>query len=66
LPWGRSKFKSPKNPALLRVRELETLKDLARSANARIYVDFKKREDDHGEFIVSPKIGHAPSPSRKA
>jgi regulator of protease activity HflC (stomatin/prohibitin superfamily) len=37
------------HPALLRLRELETLKELAQSANARIYVDFKKREDDGGE-----------------
>jgi regulator of protease activity HflC (stomatin/prohibitin superfamily) len=37
------------HPALLRLRELETLKDLAQSANARIYVDFKKRDDDGGE-----------------
>jgi hypothetical protein len=31
-----------KNPALLRLRELETLKELARNANARIYVGFDK------------------------
>jgi regulator of protease activity HflC (stomatin/prohibitin superfamily) len=37
------------HPTLLRLRELETLKDLAQSANARIYVDFKKREDEGGE-----------------
>ncbi len=37
------------HPVLLRLRELETLKDLAQSANARIYVDFKKRDDDSGE-----------------
>jgi regulator of protease activity HflC (stomatin/prohibitin superfamily) len=30
------------NPALLRLRELETLKELARSANARIYISFDK------------------------
>jgi regulator of protease activity HflC (stomatin/prohibitin superfamily) len=30
------------NPALLRLRELETLKELARSANARIYINFDK------------------------
>lgn len=38
-----------KNPALLRLRELETLKELAKSANARIYIGFDKhfteRED---------------------
>jgi regulator of protease activity HflC (stomatin/prohibitin superfamily) len=30
------------HPALLRLRELEALKDLARSANARIYIGFDK------------------------
>ncbi len=39
------------HPALLRLRELETLKDLAQSANARIYVDLKKRDDDGGEWL---------------
>ena len=31
-----------KNPALLRLRELETLKELAKIANARIYIGFDK------------------------
>jgi regulator of protease activity HflC (stomatin/prohibitin superfamily) len=31
------------HPALLRLRELETLGDLARSANARLYIDFDRR-----------------------
>jgi regulator of protease activity HflC (stomatin/prohibitin superfamily) len=37
------------HPALLRLIELETLRDLARTANARIYVGFDKfaRGDDH-------------------
>jgi regulator of protease activity HflC (stomatin/prohibitin superfamily) len=30
------------HPALLRLRELETLKELAQSSNARIYIGFKK------------------------
>jgi regulator of protease activity HflC (stomatin/prohibitin superfamily) len=30
------------NPALLRLRELETMKELARNANARIYIGFDK------------------------
>jgi hypothetical protein len=30
------------NPALLRLRELETLRELGRNANARIYIDFEK------------------------
>jgi regulator of protease activity HflC (stomatin/prohibitin superfamily) len=30
------------SPALLRLRELETLRDLARVANARIYIGFDK------------------------
>ena len=30
------------NPALLRLRELETLRELARNANARIYIGFDK------------------------
>jgi regulator of protease activity HflC (stomatin/prohibitin superfamily) len=37
------------NPALLRLRELETLKELARSANARIYVGFDKPRKAEGE-----------------
>ncbi len=32
------------HPALLRLRELETLKELARSANASIYIGFKKHD----------------------
>jgi len=32
------------NPALLRLRELETLRDLARNANARIYIGFDKHQ----------------------
>jgi len=31
-----------KHPALLRLRELETLRDLSRTANARIYIGFDK------------------------
>ncbi len=35
------------HPALLRLQELETLRELARSANARIYINFDKlRPDD--------------------
>jgi regulator of protease activity HflC (stomatin/prohibitin superfamily) len=30
------------NPSLLRLRELETLRELARNANARIYIGFDK------------------------
>jgi len=30
------------NPALLRLRELEALKDLAKASNARIYIGFDK------------------------
>ena len=37
------------HPALLRLRELEALKDIAQSANARIYIDFKKQEGGEGE-----------------
>lgn len=41
-----------KHPALLRLRELEALRDLAQSANARIYIGFDKHarpglDDDH-------------------
>src|SRR5258708_12745601 len=37
------------HPALLRLRELETLADVARNANARIYIGFEKhsRNEDH-------------------
>jgi hypothetical protein len=31
-----------KHPALLRMLELETLRDLAKNANARIYIGFDK------------------------
>lgn len=34
------------HPALLRLRELETLGELARSSNARLYVDFDRRHAD--------------------
>jgi regulator of protease activity HflC (stomatin/prohibitin superfamily) len=37
------------HPALLRLRELETLRDLARSANARIYIGFDKHMRQDGE-----------------
>jgi hypothetical protein len=42
------------HPALLRLRELETLHELARSANARIYIGFDKHvrldaDRDHGD-----------------
>jgi regulator of protease activity HflC (stomatin/prohibitin superfamily) len=36
------------NPALLRLRELETLRELARNANARIYIGFDKHARDVG------------------
>jgi regulator of protease activity HflC (stomatin/prohibitin superfamily) len=36
------------HPALLRLRELEALKDLAQLSNARIYVNFNKR-NGHGQ-----------------
>ena len=35
-----------KHPALLRMLELETLTDLARNANARIYIGFAKHAAD--------------------
>ncbi len=34
------------HPALLRLRELETMRELGRSANARIYIGFKKHAAD--------------------
>jgi regulator of protease activity HflC (stomatin/prohibitin superfamily) len=37
------------NPALLRLRELETLKELAGSANARIYISFDKPAKAEGD-----------------
>jgi regulator of protease activity HflC (stomatin/prohibitin superfamily) len=36
-----------KNPALLRLRELETLQSLAKNANARIYIGFDKHSADN-------------------
>jgi regulator of protease activity HflC (stomatin/prohibitin superfamily) len=40
-----------KHPALLRLQELETLRELARTANARIYIGFEKHKpfDSNGE-----------------
>jgi regulator of protease activity HflC (stomatin/prohibitin superfamily) len=37
------------HPALLRLRELETLHELARTANARIYIGFEKHVRPNGE-----------------
>jgi len=37
------------HPALLRLRELETLAELARNGNARIYLDFDRRRRDEKE-----------------
>jgi regulator of protease activity HflC (stomatin/prohibitin superfamily) len=37
------------NPALLRLRELEALKELARSANARLYINFDKPAAAEGD-----------------
>jgi len=37
------------NPALLRLRELETLRELARNANARIYIGFDKHLTPEGD-----------------
>lgn len=37
------------HPALLRLRELDTLRELSRSANARIYIGF----DKHMESITN-------------
>jgi regulator of protease activity HflC (stomatin/prohibitin superfamily) len=34
-----------KHPALLRLEELATLRDLARNANARLYLDFNRKAD---------------------
>ncbi|HEY7327004.1 MAG TPA: slipin family protein [Gemmataceae bacterium] len=37
------------HPALLRLEELTTLRDLARNANARLYVDFKEKPGMNGK-----------------
>jgi regulator of protease activity HflC (stomatin/prohibitin superfamily) len=37
------------HPALLRLRELEALRELAKSANARIYIGFDKHADLRGD-----------------
>jgi regulator of protease activity HflC (stomatin/prohibitin superfamily) len=37
------------HPALLRLEELTTLRDLARNANARLYVDFKEKPGTDGK-----------------
>ncbi len=39
------------HPALLRLRELDTLRELARTASARIYIGFDKHADGPGEPI---------------
>ena len=36
------------HPALLRLEELTTLRDLAKNANARLYLDFKEKPDVNG------------------
>lgn len=38
-----------KNPALLRLKELETLKELSKSANARIYIGFDKHFESEND-----------------
>lgn len=35
------------HPALLRLQELETLRELARTATARIYIGFDKHQVNH-------------------
>jgi regulator of protease activity HflC (stomatin/prohibitin superfamily) len=37
------------HPALLRLEELTTLRDLARNANARLYLDFKEKQGKDGQ-----------------
>lgn len=37
------------HPALLRLRELETLRELGRNGNARIYIGFEKHADPNGQ-----------------
>ncbi len=37
------------HPALLRLEELSTLRDLARNANARLYLDFKEKPGADGK-----------------
>jgi regulator of protease activity HflC (stomatin/prohibitin superfamily) len=37
------------HPALLRLEELTTLRDLARNANARLYLDFKEKPETNGK-----------------
>jgi regulator of protease activity HflC (stomatin/prohibitin superfamily) len=37
------------HPALLRLEELKTLRDLARNANARLYLDFKEKPGTDGK-----------------
>lgn len=40
------------NPALLRLRELDTLRELARNANARIYIGFDKHSDESDDGVT--------------
>jgi len=37
------------HPALLRLEELRVLRDLARNANARLYLDFKEKLGAEGK-----------------
>ncbi len=37
------------HPAVLRLEELKTLRELARNANARLYLDFKDKPGTDGE-----------------
>jgi len=41
-------YQSPPNPALLRLRELDTMAEMAKSGNARLYLGFKKHDADEG------------------
>jgi len=41
-------YQSPPNPALLRLRELDTMAEMAKSGNARLYLGFKEHDADEG------------------
>jgi regulator of protease activity HflC (stomatin/prohibitin superfamily) len=46
-----------RHPALLRLEELEALKELARTANARIYIGFDKHMPDDGDEVEGHRRG---------
>lgn len=50
-PWDGLPRPYANHPALMRLRELETLAELARNANARIYIGFDKHAGLQNDMV---------------